>query len=99
MGTDKQPIWSNIINQINHRNNPFIVGREKKAQAAFLPFVLWRGTEGAGKSGTERLPFRAAEPVRNVGPEGRVFRLPQGLGIYDINRIPKRKDSTRSLIF
>ena len=48
MGTDKRPIWSDIIkniHQINHRNNPFIVGREKKAQAAFLPFVLLRVPE------------------------------------------------------
>lgn len=33
----------------------FIVGRERKRQAAFSPLGFLRGDEGVGKIGTERL--------------------------------------------
>ena len=70
----------------SRQNDQNFVGREKKDQAAFSPLVLTRGSEGVGKTGTERLHRRTcAACPHGEDWSGRVFRLPQGLGrIYPL---------------
>jgi len=50
------------------------VGGERKGQAAFSPLVLSRGSEGVGKTGTERLPKRTGRACPHGKDwSGRVF--------------------------
>jgi len=61
------------------------VGRARKGQAALRRLVLSSGTEGVGKTGTERLHSGPAKRVRmgRIGVEGFFdFRLWQNLSIY-----------------
>ena len=50
----------------------FFVGREKKGQAAFLPLVLLRGSEGVAKLKRKDYRMRTGEacPLGRIGVEG-----------------------------
>jgi len=86
IAAEKEKIAIKVVRRFKN-----FVGREKKDKGALSPLVLSRGREGVGKTGTEGLPVRAAEPVRlgRIGVEGfQDFR--RSLGIH-MNTIALQK--------
>ena len=84
IAAEKEKIAIKVVRRFKN-----FVGREKKDKGALSPLVLSRGREGVGKTGTEGLPVRAAEPVRlgRIGAEG--FPTSAGTGV-DISIIASR---------
>ena len=62
---------------VKHKKSGLLWLGERRARG-FSPLGLWRGTEGAGRSGAEGLPFPGGGtcPERGIGAEG--FPAPTG---------------------